>query len=296
MHSCPTKWSSWLALAEFWYNTSYHSSLGNTPFFVLYGHHPQQLGIEAPSVSQNSDLNSWLQERELAQQLVQQHLLRAHRKMKTQADRRRSYRSSQVGDAVYVKIQPYVQTSLANRSSNKLSFRFFGPYKIVARIGEVAYQLQLPEDCLIHPVFHVSQLKQAVTSDTVVSQALPDPTMHFQVPQEILDRRLHHHNNTRVTQVLVKWSNLPSELSTWEDEKALRQEFPRAPAWGQAVTQGGRDVTDSKAPGASSEPETSDETERLNGDSDDQEKEEALEELRASKRSRKPNLRVAGPD
>lgn len=48
VHSCPTKWSSWLALAEFWYNTSYHSSLGNTPFFVLYGNHPQQLGFEAP--------------------------------------------------------------------------------------------------------------------------------------------------------------------------------------------------------------------------------------------------------
>lgn len=88
VHSCPTKWSSWLPLAEFWYNTSFHSSLGNTPFYVLYGHHPQQLGIETPCASNISDLNSWLQERGLMQQLVQQHLLRAQRKMKYQADKK----------------------------------------------------------------------------------------------------------------------------------------------------------------------------------------------------------------
>ena len=75
-----------------------------------------------------------------------------------------------MGDSVYVKIQPYVQTSLANRSSNKLRFQFFVPFTIVAKIGDVAYQLQLPEDCLIHLVFYVSQL---VTVDVVASQASP---------------------------------------------------------------------------------------------------------------------------
>lgn len=129
------------------------------------------------------------------QQLAQQHLLRGQRKMKAQADKRRSFRSFQVRDSVYVKIQPYVQTSQATRSSNKRSFQFFGLFKIVAKINEVAYQLQLPDDCLIHPVFHVSQLKQAISSNTVVSQELPDPSLHFQVPQLIPDRRVHLHNN-----------------------------------------------------------------------------------------------------
>jgi ribosomal protein L21E len=179
VHSCPTKWSSWLALAEFWYNTSFHSSLGNTKFFVLYGHHPQQLGVEAPLTSENIELNGWLQDRDLMQQLVQHHLLRAQRKMKLQADKRRSFRSFQVGDAIYVKIQPYVQTSLSTRSSNKLSFRFFGPFKIVAKINEVSYKLHLPDDCQIHPVFHVSQLKQAIPPNTMVSNELPDPSLHF---------------------------------------------------------------------------------------------------------------------
>lgn len=45
VHSCPHKWKDWLPLAEFWYNTSYHSSLSKTPFEVLYGQHPWHLGL-----------------------------------------------------------------------------------------------------------------------------------------------------------------------------------------------------------------------------------------------------------
>jgi len=56
--------------------------------------------------------------------------------------------------------------------------------------------------------------------------------------QLILDRRLRRQNDITIPQVLVQWSFLPPELSTWEDEDDLRQQFPRSPAWGQAGTQG----------------------------------------------------------
>lgn len=65
VHACPKKWSSWLSLAEYWYNTSYHTSLGSTPFFVLYGHEPHNLGVEPPDSAQHLDLNTWLQDRDL---------------------------------------------------------------------------------------------------------------------------------------------------------------------------------------------------------------------------------------
>jgi hypothetical protein len=61
--------------------------------------------------------------------------------MKSQADKRRVERQFQVGDKVYVRLQPYVQTSLGNRTNQKLSYKYFGPYNIVhAACGVVAYK------------------------------------------------------------------------------------------------------------------------------------------------------------
>jgi len=150
VHACPTKWFSWLHLAEFWYNTSSHSALGRSPFEVLYGHAPRVFGIQPSDASPVSDLSAWLSEHELMQHLIQQHLHRAQQRMKRQSDKHRSERSFSVGDMVYLKLQPYVQTSVAARAHQKLAFRFFGPFKIVAKIGAVASKLQLP-DLSDHP-------------------------------------------------------------------------------------------------------------------------------------------------
>ena len=73
------------------------------------------------------------------QDLVRQHLLRAQDRMKKHADKGCSERIFQVGDRVYLKLQPYVQSSLAPRANQKLSFKYLGPYCIVERIGSVAY-------------------------------------------------------------------------------------------------------------------------------------------------------------
>ena len=98
--------------------------------------------------------------------------------MKRQADKHRSDRSFAVGDWVFLKVQPYVESSLARRANQKLAFRFFGPYQILERIGPTAYKLALPSSSSIHPVFHVSQLKVS-HGKMSVSDVLPDELAQF---------------------------------------------------------------------------------------------------------------------
>jgi len=134
---------------------------------------------------------------------------------------------------VYLKLQPYIQTSVATRSSHKLSFKYFGPYPVVAKIGTVAYKLQLPENSKVHPVFHVSQLKKALPPLTLVSLELPNSTETdaFRYPVKVLQQRLKPHGDHLVSKVLIQWSTWPATMATWELEEELRSQFPTAPAW-----------------------------------------------------------------
>lgn len=220
VHACPTQWSRWLALAEYWYNTSFHSSLGTTPFEVIYGHKPRYFGLSATAACQSDDLFEFLQEREKMQVLIRDHLLRAQARMKFQADRNRSERSFAVGDWAYLKLQPFMQQSVVTRANRKLSFRFYGPFQVLAKVGAVAYKLALPSSSLIHPVIHVSQLKKALAPSESVSSQLPVPTTSADdtpFPRQVLDRSFIKKGSKMVAQVQVKWSGPEPCAVTWEN-------------------------------------------------------------------------------
>lgn len=87
-------------------------------------------------------------------------------RMKVQADKHRTKREFKVGTEVFLKLQPYIQSSVVRRANHKLAFKFFGPFKVLARVGKVAYRLDIPPSSRVHPVFHVSQLKQCIGSTT----------------------------------------------------------------------------------------------------------------------------------
>jgi hypothetical protein len=107
------------------------------------------LGIDSSAACSVSSLADWMNQKHAMQPLIQQHWAHAQLCMKHQADKNRTECAFSMGDWVYVKLQPYVQTYVAPRANQKLAFRFFGPYKIEERIGSVAYRLQLPTESVV---------------------------------------------------------------------------------------------------------------------------------------------------
>lgn len=210
------QWVEWIPLAEFWYNTTVHTALGKIPFEVLYGHAPRHFGVDVTESCAIDDLDQWLKERDAMVQLLRQHLLRQQQRMKVQTDKHRTERHFQVGDYVYLKLQPYVQKSVAVQGNRKLAFRFYGPYKILEKVGKVAYKLQLPESSQIHSVIHVSQLKKALGANIVVHKELPAEELVEPVPELILDKRWIRKGASSQCQVLVRWTGLSDSLATWE--------------------------------------------------------------------------------
>jgi hypothetical protein len=109
VQAIPSKWSKWLALAEYWYNTTTHSAHGKSPFEVLYGHPPRHFGISSTSQCTTADLDQWLKNRAEMQDIIKHNLARAQQWMKQQADKHRHERVFQVRDWVYLKLQPCMQ-------------------------------------------------------------------------------------------------------------------------------------------------------------------------------------------
>lgn len=206
---------------------------------MLFARKPTPFGLIDVGKSTVPDVQIWLQNRAHMNEVLHQQLTRAQQRMKHQADKHRSERVFAVGDMVYLKLQPYVQMIVARRSCQKLCFMYFGPYKILERIGEVAYRLDLLQSSQIHPLVHVFLLKKVIHSGIQVQADLPENCVSEEaevVPEEILSRQLIKRGNSAVPYGLIRWTGLPASLATWENLRQLQLRFPGAPAWGQAVS------------------------------------------------------------
>ena len=78
-----------------------------------------------------------------------------------------------MNDLVYLRLNPYKQTTIKVKGSEKLKQIFYGPYKVIRKVGEVAYQLEHPMESKIHNAFHVSCLKKVIGKHISISNTLP---------------------------------------------------------------------------------------------------------------------------
>jgi len=131
---------------------------------------------------------------------------------------------------VYVTVQPYRHTSLSIHRCIKLHSKYYGPFRVLEKIGQTTHKLLLPEGCKLHPTFHVSQLKKHHGPLVVPKPTLPlvDAQGNIQTgPAAILKRKLvlgkQGDNTIPVVQWLIEWINLPKEAATWEDSTFIQK-------------------------------------------------------------------------
>ncbi|KAJ0921353.1 putative nucleotidyltransferase, Ribonuclease H [Helianthus annuus] len=223
-------WDSHLPLVEFSYNNSYHASIQMAPFEALYGrkcrspicwHEIGQAQITGPELIQETT-DKILQ--------VRDNLLKARSRQKSYADKGRKPMEFETGDFVLLKVSPWKGVVRFGKKG-KLAPRYVGPFKILERIGEVAYRLDLPEELSnVHPVFHVSNLKKCLADEGLhvpLEDLQVNETLHFvEKPVEIMDQGTKQLRRSRIPIVKVRWEGKRGAEFTWELESEMKSKYP----------------------------------------------------------------------
>ncbi|KAD7478106.1 hypothetical protein E3N88_01242 [Mikania micrantha] len=223
-------WDDHLPLVEFSYNNSYHASIGMPPYEALYGRRCRTPvcwgGVGQKEVGSKAavlDLTEKLQ-------LVKARMKAAQDRQKSYADKRRRPIEFEVGDQVLLKVSPW-KGVIRFRKRGKLSPRFIGPFRIMARVGKVAYRLDLPDELSgIHPTFHVSHLRKCLADDVAyvpLNDIEVDERLNYiEEPVAIVDTKEKQLRNKTIRQVKVQWKHRKGSEATWETEDEMKRLYP----------------------------------------------------------------------
>nr|GEW17384.1 Ty3/gypsy retrotransposon protein [Tanacetum cinerariifolium] len=195
-----------LPWAEYSYNTSFYSSIKMMPYQVVYGRVPPTIIPYLLGSSKVATVEETLIERDSLLRQLRQNLLVTKHRMEMKANRKRQDVEFNIEDMALVKLQLYHQVTLAKRHSNKLAKRYYVPFKVLKRVGKVAYRLALPDFSKIHPVFHVLLLKSFLGTYEVQVTALPEEDhegLPVEQPLAICDNRIMLQKGIPACQVLV---------------------------------------------------------------------------------------------
>ena len=219
-------WVKYLPLAEFAYNSKVQSSLGVSPFEANYGFTPTTLNV--PSLdSYVPSVQETVRDLKFLNEYLETELKHAQDRMAFHANKKRKPAPEfSIGQLVWLN-RRNIETK---RPSSKLDHKRIGPYKVKRQINGNAYELELPNDMRIHPVFHVSLLSPAnLDPERVSPKPMPviiDGNEEFEV-EEVLDSRIHR----KRLQYRVAWVGYGPEYNTWEPSSNLENASAKVQAF-----------------------------------------------------------------
>ncbi|WMV24334.1 hypothetical protein MTR67_017719 [Solanum verrucosum] len=125
----------------------------------------------------------------------------------------------------------------------KLSPRYIGPYRISKRVGNVVYELELPQELVaVHPVFHISMLKKCMGDPSLIIPTedigIKDSLSYEEIPVKIIDRQVRKLRTKEVASVKVLWRNQFVEEVTWEAKEDMKKRYPHLFKFGEVPNYG----------------------------------------------------------
>ncbi|GJZ56503.1 putative reverse transcriptase domain-containing protein, partial [Tanacetum coccineum] len=161
---------------------------------------------------------------------IRQHLQAAKDRQRSYANVRRKPLEFQIGDRVMLKVSPR-KGVIRFGKRGKLNPRYIRPFKILERIGPVAYKLELPKELSnVHSTFYVSNLKKCLSDESLVilmkELRLDDKLNFVEEPVEIMDREVKQLKQSRIPIVKVRWNSKRGPEFTWEREDQIRAKYP----------------------------------------------------------------------
>ncbi|GJT70127.1 putative reverse transcriptase domain-containing protein [Tanacetum coccineum] len=225
------RWVKHLPLAEFSYNNSYHASIKAAPYEALYGRKCRSPVCWAEVGEAQLTGPELIQETTEKIVLIKQRMQAAQDRQKSYADRKRKPMEFEIRDRVMLKVSPWKGVVRFGKRG-KLNPRYVGPFKVLAKVGKVAYRLELPQELSrVHHTFHVSNLKKCYADEPLVMPLegihVDDKLQFVEEPVEIMEREIKRLKRSRIPLVKVRWNSRRGPEFTWEREDSFKQKYPQ---------------------------------------------------------------------
>ena len=223
------KWEDCLPYAKFSYNNSFQASSGKAPFEILYGRKCRTPLNWSETGERQLLGNDLITEAEEMCKVIRDNLKAAQSRQKSYYDSKHRDLAFEIGDHVYLRVSPMKGTRRFG-IKGKLAPRYVGPFKIIGKRGDLAYQLELPSNFAnVHDVFHVSQLRKCFkTPERTINFEeidLQEDLSYHEHPVAILEETERKTRNKSIKFLKVKWSHHSDREATWEHEDRLSSEY-----------------------------------------------------------------------